>query len=245
MSVKGSVYVITNVITGKMYVGQTVQQVSARIRKHMSNAKSDCRVLVNNIKKYGRSNFKVEVVSVVDQAELNSEERKWISKLNTMVPHGLNLTSGGDGGGSASSETRLRQSKSMKAYASRPEVRQHKRNVWANKEYKQQRRDERKLIQNKSENVASRRLSWDKKRIDAIALEKSPDQRRRMWRLARNNARQGVRKAIRRGVCGRDLWAEFHERWLDDCAWKAWIESDEATLPRGCPLRTTMERGSE
>lgn len=235
---RGTIYCIINLITGKMYVGQTVQRLSARIRKHMSNAKSDCRILKHNIKKYGKKNFKVTVLAEVAESELNEEEIKWIAKLNTLTPNGMNLTSGGDGGGKDSDETRERKSKSMKAYASRPEVRQHKRDVWASEGFKDQQCKERKLIQNQAENVGRRRASWDRKRADAIALEQSPERRREMWKLARNNARQGVRKAIRRGVHGRDLWEEFYERWLDDASWKGWVESDAATLPRARPSRS-------
>ncbi|MBQ6005770.1 MAG: GIY-YIG nuclease family protein [Selenomonadaceae bacterium] len=56
----GVIYLITNTLNGKMYVGQTRQKLSSRIYGHKSNkGKSAIDVA---IRKYGWENFTVEVL---------------------------------------------------------------------------------------------------------------------------------------------------------------------------------------
>jgi hypothetical protein len=51
------------------------------------------------IKKYGKENFKKEIIDTADDIiELNEKEKYWIEKLNSIVPNGYNIASGGDGG---------------------------------------------------------------------------------------------------------------------------------------------------
>lgn len=100
------VYIHTNKINGKKYVGQTRKTPSARwqngtgykTQKHFWSA----------ICKYGWDNFEHEVVaSNLTQYEANMFEKILIEKLETMNPDkGYNKDSGGNNGKIASEETR-------------------------------------------------------------------------------------------------------------------------------------------
>jgi group I intron endonuclease len=89
------IYLVTNKINGKQYVGQTIRPLSERWRDH-------CRLDRDNyfhraIHKYGKENFDIEVIDTAEnEDELDRKEIDWIQKLNTMIPNGYNLKSGGN-----------------------------------------------------------------------------------------------------------------------------------------------------
>ena len=102
----GVIYLITNLLNGKKYVGQTRQNLNDRIRQH-------CNSKINSgidaaIKKYGRENFKYEVIEEIPVEMLNTREIFWIAELNCKSPKGYNLTDGGEGILNCSQETRAR-----------------------------------------------------------------------------------------------------------------------------------------
>lgn len=77
------IYVITNLTNGKQYVGQTIQKPLERWYRHTSTNPFET-IIGKAIKKYGKENFKFEVVdSASSFEELNKKEREWISKLGT------------------------------------------------------------------------------------------------------------------------------------------------------------------
>ena len=89
------IYKITNKITGKVYIGQTVRTLQKRWKQHV-NAK-DSLVIHNSIRKYGVENFTVEQIDIAcSRDELNKKEIYWISFYNSLYPNGYNLTSGGN-----------------------------------------------------------------------------------------------------------------------------------------------------
>lgn len=90
------IYVITNKINGKQYVGQTVQQMEARWSMHKSGS-SGCVGLKAAFEKYGSDNFTIEKICDVNSLEeLSKMERKFIKELSSMSPNGYNLTTGGE-----------------------------------------------------------------------------------------------------------------------------------------------------
>lgn len=92
------IYLITNMVNGKQYVGQTTRSLQQRWREHCCNS-SQCTYLHNAIAKYGKENFKVEQIDIaIDQEELDYKESQYIKFYNTLAPNGYNLDTGGKGG---------------------------------------------------------------------------------------------------------------------------------------------------
>lgn len=97
---RGFIYKITNTINGKSYIGQTIQNVKERFYQHCA---TKCSKAVSNmaihraIKKYGKSNFTVEVIEEIDSANLNDRERYWIRYYDS-YNNGYNSTEGGQDG---------------------------------------------------------------------------------------------------------------------------------------------------
>ena len=97
---RGFIYKITNTINGKSYIGQTIQNVKERFYQHCA---TKCSKVVSNmaihraIKKYGKSNFTVEVIEEIDSTNLNDRERYWIKYYNS-YNNGYNSTKGGQDG---------------------------------------------------------------------------------------------------------------------------------------------------
>ncbi|MBO5706421.1 MAG: GIY-YIG nuclease family protein [Bacteroidaceae bacterium] len=89
------IYLATNMVNGKRYVGQTIRPLKERWKDH-------CRVKDNNyfhraIQKYGPENFSVKIIDTAETAtELDEKEAFWIKELNTLFPHGYNLKEGGN-----------------------------------------------------------------------------------------------------------------------------------------------------
>jgi group I intron endonuclease len=106
----GFIYVITNMKTGKKYVGKTMRDVHKRWAEHKRFGKKGlgkCRRLVNSIHKHGLEYFKFQIMCVCFDEALKSLEMYYIQKLGTLAPHGYNLTEGGEGG-ACSEETRMK-----------------------------------------------------------------------------------------------------------------------------------------
>lgn len=99
----GCIYKITNKINNKVYIGQTVKtRPSDRfsqhryIARHLEQEKSNS-YLHQAMAKYGVDNFAFEVVEIVENDKLNEREQYWINFYDSLVPHGYNLTIGGEG----------------------------------------------------------------------------------------------------------------------------------------------------
>ena len=108
----GIIYKIVNILDGKCYVGQTRQSLRARWTEHKKSARSGnggCPALKRAMRKYGIENFVIQpVVSVLAKTYTDELERLFIKELNSMVPHGYNLDSGGSLHKIASAETRAK-----------------------------------------------------------------------------------------------------------------------------------------
>lgn len=90
----GVVYLIWNMVNGKKYVGQTVKTVKERFKQH-AKKKSP---IGNAIRKYDKENFRYGViVTCATKAELDKQEKYFITALNCKTPNGYNRTDGGEG----------------------------------------------------------------------------------------------------------------------------------------------------
>lgn len=102
MGARVIVYVITNLVTGKKYVGQTRRTIEERWREHLHSARQPSRVkmcpyLYASMNVHGFGNF---TISELDRAqtldELNDLEELWIAKLGTTDRRwGYNVSWGG------------------------------------------------------------------------------------------------------------------------------------------------------
>jgi group I intron endonuclease len=90
------VYKITNLINGKLYVGQTIRSLQERWKDHCSG-NSRCLAIKAAIDKYGPENFTIEQIDQAsDLKDLNKKEGDWIIQMNSLSPNGYNLKTGGD-----------------------------------------------------------------------------------------------------------------------------------------------------
>lgn len=84
------IYKTTNLINNKVYVGKDVKNLDCYL--------GSGKLLKLAIKKYGKENFKKEILEVCKNfTELEKQEKFWIKKLDS-INSGYNLTEGGTGG---------------------------------------------------------------------------------------------------------------------------------------------------
>ena len=93
----GCIYRLTNLVTGKKYIGKTVR-FQKRMIAHKCTIKRSKTYLSSSIKKHGWDKFKKEIIiDDVPEEDLDNLEMSYIAVENTMTPHGYNLTKGGEG----------------------------------------------------------------------------------------------------------------------------------------------------
>lgn len=101
----GRIYCITCLANGKLYIGQTVQSLDNRWRRHiLSTQRGSDHKFHRAIRKYGEENFIVEEVLTVSAStkeilkkKLDYVEMRLIKRFNTKID-GYNSTDGGDKG---------------------------------------------------------------------------------------------------------------------------------------------------
>ena len=112
----GVIYLRTNKINGKKYVGQATNLEVRQNRWNNLNLPYAGNVINNARKKYGIESFGFEILKECEDEELDYWEKYYIKELNTKVPYGYNMTDGGDGcpGYIHSEETRKKMSEAQK-----------------------------------------------------------------------------------------------------------------------------------
>jgi group I intron endonuclease len=95
----GYIYSFTNIINGKKYVGQTTNIIKRKSSHFAPNSK--CLKFARAIKKYGKENFKFEILETIENENseilretLNVLEISYIEKFDSFF-NGYNLTQGG------------------------------------------------------------------------------------------------------------------------------------------------------
>jgi group I intron endonuclease len=99
----GFIYKATNLINGKIYVGQTTKSLKVRIKSHYDSHKTPKIIFHKALKKYGFENFEWCVIdSANSQNELDIKEKFWIEFYQTYIGYkhsnGYNATTGGKSG---------------------------------------------------------------------------------------------------------------------------------------------------
>jgi len=101
---EGFIYLITNKINGKKYIGQTRVGIRQRMNQHFSYNKKQDTAIDRTIKKYGRDYFDVQEIEKItsnNKSELirllNEKEIYYIQKFHSLVEeNGYNISKGGN-----------------------------------------------------------------------------------------------------------------------------------------------------
>lgn len=94
---ESGIYKITNLINGKVYIGQSKDIYTRYNRHHKYEYKNESRAdfhLYQAFKKYGLDNFSIEVVELCPPDKLNEREIYWIKYYDSFRA-GYNMTEGG------------------------------------------------------------------------------------------------------------------------------------------------------
>ena len=86
------IYKITNLINGKIYIGQSVDPIR-RFSEHCNNC-NYVSLIHQAIKKYGKENFEIKVIDYGE--DYNEKEKYWIKYYNSLIPNGYNIAIGGE-----------------------------------------------------------------------------------------------------------------------------------------------------
>lgn len=118
----GYIYEVVNTANGKVYIGQTVNDIQVRFKQHVKDAERGCKFKLHNaIRKYGSEAFTIELLTTADnQDELNRLEQTYIDGLGGMTSRGYNLRSGGSNG-KHSEESKRKMSEIAKGKVKSPD----------------------------------------------------------------------------------------------------------------------------
>lgn len=96
---KGIIYLITNNINKKVYVGQTSRPLKVRWAQHLQDSETLDYALYKAMRKYGKENFSIEILEECSFEDLNDKEIYYIEKYNSYInnenSNGYNMTKGG------------------------------------------------------------------------------------------------------------------------------------------------------
>lgn len=93
----GIIYKATNLIDGKIYIGQKTRTLEKRRKEHVKSSKHNY-LFQRAIRKYGKEAFSWQVIdNVDDEVALNEKEVAWIAHYQSYKKNGYNLTIGGEG----------------------------------------------------------------------------------------------------------------------------------------------------
>lgn len=125
-----TIYLWTNLVNNKGYVGQTIN-LAARKKQHLSSARTGKKWCISRaIRKYGANNFDLQnIAEVATSEEANNLEKTWVNLLQTNDKRfGYNATSdgqgysGGDNGERKRENDRLREAGLYKRQLRRPDI---------------------------------------------------------------------------------------------------------------------------
>jgi group I intron endonuclease len=103
------VYLVSNKLNGKQYVGQT-------INPHLERGHG--RILIKAYRLHGKDSFDYEPLctGITSRSTLNAIERFWIAVADTVVPNGYNIELGGSEGSTWTEERRRKHSLALKGH---------------------------------------------------------------------------------------------------------------------------------
>lgn len=120
------IYMITNCVNNKVYIGKSIDILNKRWPQHKSSLNNNAHInqhLQNSWNKYGEENFDFSIVLECSPDELDQYEIYYIDLHKSYLPeYGYNKTYGGDGA-VPTDETRLKMSIAHKGILGTPESR--------------------------------------------------------------------------------------------------------------------------
>ncbi|MCQ9208299.1 MAG: NUMOD3 domain-containing DNA-binding protein [Omnitrophica bacterium] len=112
------IYVLENTTNGKLYVGQSTN-LKRRVRRHgYRSTRNNKSVIDRAVNKHGWDNFK-QYIYYVPEEFLDYFETEMIKRLNSLLPNGYNLKTGG-ANGRHSEETCRKMSEERKGKKHKP-----------------------------------------------------------------------------------------------------------------------------
>lgn len=130
----GSLYIITNSVNHKVYIGKTYTSIEKRWKRHLTdcdrkNENGEYKYkypIYNAIRKHGKEKFKIRLIGKFEEGELEEAEIEYIKRYDSFK-NGYNATLGGDGKRSVdvdeSEVVKLyKEGKSIKTIAKRMDV---------------------------------------------------------------------------------------------------------------------------
>jgi group I intron endonuclease len=217
----GTIYMATNKVNGKKYIGQTTTSIKRRIYYHLL-ANGRCPALSAAIKKYGRSAFEWRVLAdgVLLQSELDRLEDEYIVNYGTIAPHGYNLRRGGQGTGALHEDTKRK-------------IGEKSRKRWADPEYKANM--ETKLREHRSANPPAsederRRRKRERARIRLLANPRQSKMQSNWHREVKSRREEKARRSetVRKEIIQmgeREWYRQKGMSWMSDhvaiARWKA------------------------
>ena len=109
----GTIYLVTNNLNGKQYVGQTT----------VGDRRGHGQLCTAAYRKYGKENFSYEPIcsNIHSRPTLNFIEKFWIKVMDSRVPNGYNIEHGGSSKDKVSDETREKLRKANTGKKQSPE----------------------------------------------------------------------------------------------------------------------------
>lgn len=125
MNGMADIYLITNKINNKQYVGQTTKSYQLRFKEHCyyakTNIKSNPQLIDAKIKQYGIENFTVQLLESVP-INLKDEREQYYIKLYNTYKKGYNRTIGGDFNPMFDNSIRQKHSRIVKSLEHRKKI---------------------------------------------------------------------------------------------------------------------------
>lgn len=94
----GHIYIITNDINDRVYIGKTTNTIKKRFERHYKDGKNCNNTFSIDyaMRKYGKNHFQVRELGKYPVSQLSEKEQYWIQYYNS-YNKGYNLTLGGEG----------------------------------------------------------------------------------------------------------------------------------------------------
>lgn len=94
--IQGHIYLITNTVNSKQYVGLTTQGIERRFKRHKLDAEKGSKLPLHTaMRQLGIQHFSIqEIASTQNLSELQDLEIKEIHARNTLIPNGYNVLQG-------------------------------------------------------------------------------------------------------------------------------------------------------